>query len=172
MQDRREALERHAYTRAQDLYSDEIKELLEEIYAPEDVAEISNMDNARSYEYLIALDNRGFFSQRVDLGGGISMETMDQAIEERDLHYLYVQVSTVKPFLLRSIWRYRKGGQELDVLEDGLADAFPCAFARLSLLAERYGLVTVREADLSLRTTEDGQACSFYQKYFDWEADA
>ena len=148
-------------------YSDDLKELLEEIYHQRNVVDISNMDNGLSYEYMVALDNKGFLAESVDLGNGISMETMDRAIEERDLHYLYVQVSTVKPFIVRSIWKYLKVTSDLEVFEEALEDEHKKAFEDLGLVTEKYGLVNVTEEDLKLETISHGKKISFYMKYFD-----
>lgn len=187
MSHRLEYLESQQYEGEHPFFADDLKGTLEEIYHPRDVEDISNMDNNRSYEYLVALDNEGFLAESVDLGDGISMETMDPAIEERDLHYLHVQVSTVKPFVAASIWKYLKQSADLVVLHEasdygkaiedssqfaaeyGLHEApdYEKIFEDLSLFAKEYELTEVEEEDLESQVMEDQQPVSFYKKYFD-----
>ncbi len=165
MQDRLNYLESHCYQEEPPFYADDLKRLLAEIYYPKNVADISDMDNGLSYEYLVALDNKGFLSESVDLGNGIFMETMDRAIEERDLHYLYVQVSAEKPFLIRNIWKYLKGSNDLEVFEDALTNEHKKVFENLFLLTEKYGLIYLTEEDLKIVSAKNDEKISFYKKY-------
>lgn len=167
MQDRLNYLEGHCYQEGTPFFADDLKKILEEIYYPRNIADISNMDNSLSYEYLVALDNKGFLSESIDLGNGISMETMDRAIEGRDLYYLYVQVSTEKPFIIRNIWKYLKGSRDLIVFEDALTDDHKKVFEDLFFLTEKYGLLYVTEKDLKIELLEEGEKIDFYKKYFD-----
>ena len=170
MQDRLKFLENHDYIEDPPFYNEDLMEIMEKLYHPKNIADISNMDNSMSYEYLIALDNKGFLSESVDLGDGITMETMDSAIQERNLHYLYVQISVVKPFVSRSIWRYLKGGDDLEVFEHATNSDQQKALDELQPLLEKYGLVYVTEKDLKLITKEDGEEINFYAKYFDTDS--
>lgn len=167
MPDRLAYLESLHYDSEIPFFQDDLQEDLERIYIPRDVANISNMDNNLSYEFLVALDNKGYLSENVALGKGIHMQTMDLAIEKRDLHYLYVQVSTAKPFLSCSIWRYLKKSQDLVVLAQPWQEDHQKALAELASLAQKYDLVFVSEADLQLKVSTAGQIDSFYKKYFD-----
>lgn len=167
MQDRLNYLDGYCYQEGVSFYADELKKILEEIYYPRNIADISNMDNSLSYEYLVALDNKGFLSESIDLGNGISMETMDRAIEDRDLHYLYVQVSTKKPFLIRNIWKYLKGSKDLEIFEYALTDDHKKVFEDLVVLTEKYGLLYVTEEDLKIESLEKEQKINLYKKYFD-----
>ncbi len=171
MEDRLCYLEGCFYEEEIPFYADDIKKSLEEIYYPKNVVDISNMDNSLSYEYLVALDNKGYLSEQVHLGDGIYMETMDRAIEERDLHYLYVQVSRKKPFMARNIWKYKKGTEDLEVYERALLEDHKRAFEDLFLLCKNYGLVLVEEEDLKLELEDKGKLVSFYKKYFNDYAD-
>ncbi len=171
MQDRLSYLESHSYKEEFPFFADDIEEILQEIFHPRNVQDISNMDNDLSYEYLVALDNKGFLSESVDLGAGVTMQTMDKAVDERNLHYLYVQVSTVKPFLFRSIWQYLQGGDHLNTFADPLTEDHKKVFADLDLLAEKYSLIYVTEKDLLLSLLEEDEEISFEQKYFDRSSD-
>ena len=49
------------------------KKLLEEVYYPHNVDDISNMDNGMCYEYLVVLNNKGSDLETIHLGNGIYM---------------------------------------------------------------------------------------------------
>lgn len=119
-------------------YYDDFLEALEEIYKPLDVVYISDMDNSLSCEYLIALDNKGFLSEDVDLSDGITMQTMDFDIKVRDLHYLYVKIATEEPYLMRSIWRYLKGSEDLVVYEEARSAIEIEAYEKLKEFIDRF----------------------------------
>lgn len=166
MDERLKFLEDHDYVEENPFFADDIKKFLENIFHPRNVADISDMDNGNSYEYLVALDNEGYLSESVEIAPGIFMETMDKAIERRDLHYLYVHLSTVKPFLVREIWKYLKKSSDLEVYQEPRTDEQAPVFEDLSRLAKKYGLIFVSQEDLELETIDEGEKISFYEKYF------
>lgn len=166
MSERLKYLESLDYAEEDPFFADDIKKFLEDIFHPRDVADISDMDNGNSFEYLVALDNKGYLSENMEIAPGIFMETMDKAIERRDLHYLYVQLSTVKPFLVREIWKYLKKSSDLEVYQEPLTDEQAQVFDELSKLIKKYGLVFVNKEDLDMETREEGEKVSFYEKYF------
>ncbi len=167
MEDRLRDLESLSYEEEYPFFADDLKEALEEIYHPFNVDDISNMDNGMSYEYLVALNNKGSRSESIHLGNGIYMETLDRAVEEKDLYYLYVQVSTLKPFATRSIWKYLKGSEDLYISENPILEDHQKPLEDFSEFLDRYKLVYVSDEDMEGKVEEDGQPISFYKKYFD-----
>lgn len=167
MTDRLKYLESLKYDEEYPFFSEDLKKLLEEVYYPHNVDDISNMDNGMCYEYLVALNNKGSRSETIHLGNGIYMETMDRAIEERDLYYLYIQISTIKPFATRSIWKYLKGSGDLCISKDPILDCHKIFFEDLFEFLDKYDLVCVSGEDMEIQVEEEGQIISFYQKYFD-----
>ena len=151
-------------------YSSDIEADLAAIYAPLPIDDISNMDNSSSYEFLVALDNLGYRVGQIDLGGGVNMETLDPAIETRDLYYLYVAVSTVKPLYMCSVWRYKKQSMDLDVYTEEPNDSGFLVFSRLEELERHRNLERITEEDALHLTTEDGKTLSVYDRYFDFYA--
>lgn len=87
------------------LYSGDLLASLKQIYAPKDVVDLSSMDQ-ESFQFLIALNNKGYFSHDIEIEPGIMMHSFDPAIKYKPLYYLEVSIEDRK--LDYSFWKYPK----------------------------------------------------------------
>lgn len=166
MIDRLNYLESQQYKEENLSFFYDLKSTLEDIYYPKQVDDISDMD-IQSYEFLVALDNKGFFYENIEIENGIVMHTMDKEIENKDLHFLYVQISNVKPFIIRNIYKYLKGGDILEIFDEPQEEYHRKYFDDLTKLVDKYELIYVYKEDLKALINQDGKKISFYKKYFD-----
>lgn len=88
-----------------ELTSVEVHEYIKELYAPKDVVNNSDMDTD-TFQYLVALNNKGYNAHEVKLTDRISMNTLDEAIKYKDLYYLEILIEANT--LTYSFWMYPK----------------------------------------------------------------
>ena len=148
--------------------SDDLQVTLQQIFKGHTVDDLSNMDNSYSYEFLVAINNEGFFSHTIELEAGVSMHTMDDAIKDRDLYYLNIMVSTEKPFATALFLKYTQGDeQEAPMVSKHPFDETHASFFENYLLfLNEYQLCHVSYEDLNAIVKWDTEKVSFYYRYF------
>lgn len=83
-----------------------IHTMIQELYFPKDVVNISDM-SSDTYQYLIALNNKGYNAHTIKISQNASMQTLDKAIRYKDLNYLEIEIKENK--ISYSFWKYPKG---------------------------------------------------------------
>ncbi|NLA78649.1 MAG: hypothetical protein GX845_03780 [Erysipelothrix sp.] len=161
-------LEKLQYKSTIPFFVDDLETSLKTLFEPHVVDDISNMDNGYAFEFLIAINNQGFFAHKVDLGDGVTMHDIDDAIVERDLYFLNITVSTEKPFASAVYLKYPKGSDnntpELSTQPFHLDHQ---RFFDLYLLfLNEYHLVHVTLDDLKQKVKWEAEIVSFYYRYF------
>lgn len=162
MQARIEFLEKTAYAsqEAQAIHWSQDK--LEEYFPGQVITEITDHDFSSSNQYLVALDNPGYFA-----------DDLDQFMERADAYYLEVHISSIKPLVHVSFWKYPKGtqGQELLVTAEAPLAQYEQYLALAHQYAADHQLALVSKQDFNLQLEEEGRQVSLYYKYFNFYPD-
>lgn len=161
-------LESLIYQEEYPFFADDLQITLQRMFEPYTVDDLSDMDNSYSYEFLVAINNEGFFSHTIELEAGVSMHTMDDAIKGKDLYYLNIMVSTEKPFATALFLKYTQGDeQEAPVVSKLPFDEKQAPFFDTYLLfLNEYQLCHVSYEDLNETVKWDTERVSFYYRYF------
>lgn len=92
-----------------ELYSSDILEVLKKLYYPKVVEDTSDMDGSLSF--LIAINNKGFSANAIEIADGIYMETLDKAIAYKDLYYLEIEI--IDDEIIYTFLKYLKGSGDI-----------------------------------------------------------
>lgn len=87
---------------------DVFQEALETIFSPLVIDDISDMDNPDATVFLVAINNQGFFSEEVRISDNAIMHNFDQQLEEKDIYFLDITISNIKPFVFKTYLKYPK----------------------------------------------------------------
>lgn len=133
------------------------KDRLEEYFPDQNVGDITDLDFSTSYQYLIALNNNGFDSGEID-----------DFMEENDTYFLEVHISTEKPLIYMSYWKYLKGAspQDLETSVEAFLKEHEVFYDIFYKYAQDHDLIIINYDDLKLELEEDGKKVSLYYKYF------
>ncbi|HZJ86710.1 MAG TPA: hypothetical protein VFC75_00670 [Erysipelothrix sp.] len=95
-----------------ELTSTEIHKIIKDIYSPKDVINNSDMDGG-DYQYLVALNNKGYNAHEIKLSDKVTMNTLDKAIRYKHLYYLEITIED--KCIAYSFWKYprKTSGQTL-----------------------------------------------------------
>ncbi len=65
--------------------------MIQDLYFPKNVVNNSDMTGDR-YQYLVALNNKGYNAHTIKINDNASIQTLYKAIKYKDLYYLEIEV--------------------------------------------------------------------------------
>lgn len=137
---------------------DKWKQRLETTFYKDEISDLSDFDRVDTCSFYLSTDKKI---------RGLSMG-FDEAIDNRDVYFIEIEISGIKPIFHVKFLKYLKGsgGTRLEVSDKAFLHQHEEYLDSLDIFARAHGLVRLRDLELRKLVEDDEGQCTLYYKYF------